>query len=303
MTEAVDGLLQAVLSGEWPVPASLAWALSPGSPALPAELQRRLLQRSAERDTAEEGGAPTPAAFRLAVLSRVRDQAELILAAAEAAAGPSRPGTPQHHGTHPAAGPPHPAGRGAAAAGGLEARLHRVARRLEPGAVDDLNFPTLGGCPPAKPSTLPPPAAPQGGEPQAAGALGGGGGGATPRIRPAAAAPLRAPRRAAGGGGEGESGGATPRRRIVPTQVPAVEASEPFLDTALTPQRPGARKERLSAPPGRACPEMRVLRAPRQLSRTFSNPAAPLASPRFLLRPRFFHQPRLTGRCPCSRRR
>lgn len=248
LMSAPDGVLQAVLSGHWPVPAALEWALSSSSQPPPLALCHRGTQQAAEPDLL--GGVPlTPAAFRDSILSQVRDEAEIILAAAEAEARRDRhvPASPGGHrdgaqGSALAAAPGAPPGQ--KDSNMKSQQLERVARRLEVPHVDDLNFPALGAAPAAVPAATAPTGAAAGpwqGKPRAAplvrqAATGGG-----RRLQPAALAGVASHGKGEAGraGGGSGGGGGAPRRRIVPTMVPIGAASDSFAhaEVADKPQR------------------------------------------------------------------
>jgi hypothetical protein len=245
MTEAAEGLLRAVLAGQWPVPDSLRWALSDGAHPPPPGFGALPAQNKIESDT-QEGEDCSPAAFRASLLSFVRDQAEFILAATEADASASRHGTPRSQDRPAAAAAEEAAGRAAAARAVQHSSLQRVARRLEPGTVDDLNFPALAAAPPARPAAARHAPAAEAVE-VALAAVYGGSSNAQPPARPVMIPPQRAQQLAAAVAAQG-CGGDNPRRRIVPTMVPEAEASEPFLNADLTPLRSGEGR----CPPKRA---------------------------------------------------
>lgn len=154
-------------------------------------------------------------AFETFLLNYVRDQAELILSTAEKRTAGSRGGTPQPTDATTAPSSEAAPGKTKAKSKLGEKDLHRlesVARRLEPGAVDDNNFPALGAP-------------------------------ATKRLTPVAIAPAHVKRLVAANAtdstsGTGTSGGNTPKRRIVPTTVKEVEVSKDFVTAPLATSRP-----------------------------------------------------------------
>lgn len=134
----MDKLLQGVLQGEFPVGSALQWMNGDDSVSPPTHL---LPQKS---QSAWQQEALTPESFKAFILNYVRDQAEFILSAAEKKGRTSRGGTPQPSG-------PNTFGSGAPVTRSKRTdaehlrQLESVARRLDPGAVDEANFPSLGG--------------------------------------------------------------------------------------------------------------------------------------------------------------
>jgi hypothetical protein len=153
----MEALLQTVLLGDLPWQLALAWALSSGENGPPPELKVT---------SGFEGLSPSqaqpipfrPVDFRTHILNHVREQAELILAAAEQEGGLSHPPTPEalSRGKSASNAPRQPpAGLGAGqqlANNRQHAQLQRASRRLEPGLLDDNNFPSLG-LPAPKPTS------------------------------------------------------------------------------------------------------------------------------------------------------
>lgn len=147
----MEALLQAVLQGAAPLGPALDWALSGSSAPPPPEL---LLDGGGRGRASPTHPPPLRGPdFRVAVLNHVREQAELVLAAAEQEAGPSHPPTPEGPSKAPPPPSAAPAGAGAPPPPRRErqaAQVQRASRRLEPGLLlDDANFPSLGA--PAKP--------------------------------------------------------------------------------------------------------------------------------------------------------
>ncbi len=207
-----ERLLEGVLAGEWSVASALRWLDGDASASPPADLV------ATDTSAAWQPDPPTPDTFRAAVLNFVRDQADFVLSAAEKKAAGSRSGTPS---THTLVSAP------STASGRLPKsldpdhlrRLESVARRLEPGAVDDSNFPSLGDVGGAK-----------------AGPSDGVGGGST---WAAAGAPSLAAR-LGGKPPPGPSlGRATSGRRIQPTQMAEVEVSTQFVTAKMAEPAPG----------------------------------------------------------------
>ena len=203
----MDRLLKAVLAGEWPISAAVQWLKGDTGASPPPELI------SWASDSAWQAQRPTPESFRADVLNFIRDQAEYVLKATEKKASTSRGGTPHTNATNSAAGT---ASRSPKLTADNEHRRHleTVARRLEPGAIDDANFPSLGAVKPRSDVQKK-----QEGR----------------RTLPIASTPSHASRFAAStsGGGSG-SGNGTPKRRIQPTQVAEVEVSTQFVTAQMS---------------------------------------------------------------------
>lgn len=161
----METLLQAVLNDRLALPEALQWALGSEGPP-PIHLNAPEDEGSPWERLTGPGGRPlnccTPAAFRVYVLNHVREAAELILAAAEQDGMPSNPPTPERgSGDERSGGGTGPAGSAterrvaATLAASLPApRLQpqpRVTPKLmQPGMLDDANFPALGVGPPAR---------------------------------------------------------------------------------------------------------------------------------------------------------
>ena len=144
----MEALLAAVLSEQLGLPEAVAWALSTHNTPPPIHPRAD----GAWEGLAQGQGLPPafgPAEFRVFLLNHVREQVELILAAAERDAAPSHPPTPDGQGATargPAARreagmPPHHAGPPGAAGAGPARHVP-----AQPGAVDDANFPALGAA-------------------------------------------------------------------------------------------------------------------------------------------------------------
>lgn len=151
----MEALLQGVLDGNVPVKVALDWALAYSSIPYLADLHLDTKQYGLDRLRHD---LPFRAVdFRTAILNYVREQAELILAAAEQETSTSPPSTPETK-----AGVQSKAVSGTSSASSIlaqrqqrhQAQLLRASRRLEPGRLDDENFPSLG-APASKPSTNP----------------------------------------------------------------------------------------------------------------------------------------------------
>eukprot|EP00887_Chlorella_sp_A99_P005741 scaffold1.g5741.t1 len=245
----MEALLRAVLDGHLGLPQALDWVLSAASEPPPIALDDGA-------GSLAPSGPPglnccTPAAFRVFVLNHVREQAELILAAAEQESAPtSQPPTPEAKGGGlPCGGAPprRPAG-GQPGAPPPRPQAERPqqapppGRPPQPGALDDSNFPALGAAPAARPRPAHQPAAAKGKalprrkinaqpvdavvvDPSFVTAQPGG---AAPQLpAPAAQAPAQL---------RGPPQGATPKR-IIPTKVAAVDVNPSFLASpSLTPQ-------------------------------------------------------------------
>jgi len=231
----MDRLLQAVLAGELPVSQVAKFVEVQQDEAPLGDLQSKICNicQTEVFDISE---------FSSTVLDFVRDQAEIILSAAEKRTAASRAGTPLPKGNIEI--PPLVDGditehRKARSRLDESQRLESVARRLQPGIVDDANFPALGATSqtPSTRSTIE--TCPSHKVPSPIRA----------RMKPApAVAPAHAKRLSSAGsgvplsggnaGGEG-SGGSTPRRRIVPTAVFKVEVSDSFVSAPVSASRPG----------------------------------------------------------------
>lgn len=156
-----EALLRGLLAGSLPLQPALEWALASGDAAPPPGLGLPDGLGTTASPTRAQPLPLRPVDLRTAILNHVREQAELILAAAEQEAGPSHPPTPDAQGRGAVAAPaaaalPRPVEAPAPAAGGTAQRrqaerqagqMQRVSRRLEPGLLDESNFPRLG--PPA----------------------------------------------------------------------------------------------------------------------------------------------------------
>lgn len=191
----MERLLQAVLAGEWPVDCAVQWIAGNTSVQPPADLIN-----PAEK-TAWKVDPPSPEGFRTFVLNYVRDQAEHILSAAEEKASGSRIGTPQASAKK--FGSTSDLSRSSSRTGVEHLRaLESVARRLEPGALEDTQmFPSLGSAANTR-KDVPTDIIPK------------------PAFKSAAAA---------------AAGPTSGKRRIQPTQVAQVEVSKQFV-TAPTSQ-------------------------------------------------------------------
>jgi hypothetical protein len=215
----MDKLLQGVLQGEFPVGSAVQWmngdnSVSPPPHLLPAKTQ-----------TAWQTEGPTPEGFKAFILDFVRDQAEFILSAAEKKGSASRGGTPQPSGPN-TFGSGLPITRSKRTEAEHLRQLESVARRLDPGAVDDANFPSLGGGNSSNGTQNHPVTAAMGIAPK--------------QMKRIVATPI--PSNGGGGGGNGNlnvvvsssNSGNTPRRRIQPTQVAEVEVSKQFVTAQLS---------------------------------------------------------------------
>lgn len=138
-------LLEAVLAGHRELSAAVTWALSDGSKPPPCELT----QDASEKHSSAPRTPLRPADFRVHALNYVREQAELVLAAAEqaAACGTSEAGS---HPPTPQAKPfaeergqpaPGPAQRGTRLPAPFSSGSNPV--HQQPGQLDDANFPSL----------------------------------------------------------------------------------------------------------------------------------------------------------------
>ena len=192
-------LLQAVLAGDWSVECAVRW-ISGGPSALPPA---DLIDAAAK--TAWKVDPPTPDAFRTFVLNYVRDQAQYILNAAQDKVSASRIGTPQTATKKSVGGTDFSLSSSRKSVEHLRS-LESVARRLEPGALDDTQmFPSLG---------------------------------AADNTRKQGGKDVILPGAKSSSASAGPSGN---RRRIQPTQVAQIEASKQFV-TALTSQKSAAGK-------------------------------------------------------------
>ncbi|KAL4855714.1 hypothetical protein ACK3TF_003794 [Chlorella vulgaris] len=211
-------LLEAVLAGHPELSAALTWALSDGSKPPPCELTQDVSERSPPAPRT----ALRPADFRVHALNYVREQAELVLAAAEqaAACGTSEAGS---HPPTPQAKPfaeergqpaPGPAQRGTRLPAPFSSGSNPVYQ--QPGQLDDANFPSLA-------------ASSAGGGRRHSG---GGGGWPSPPLKPGNAA------------ASGQPVQAGKRRTIAPAKVASLEINPLFQLPQPAQQQPAA-----AAPP------------------------------------------------------
>ncbi|KAI3423926.1 hypothetical protein D9Q98_009760 [Chlorella vulgaris] len=211
-------LLEAVLAGHPELSAAVNWALSDGSKPPPCELT----QDASEKHSSAPRTPLRPADFRVHALNYVREQAELVLAAAEqaAACGTSEAGS---HPPTPQAKPfaeergqpaPGPAQRGTRLPAPFSSGSNPV--HQQPGQLDDANFPSLA-------------ASSAGGGRRHSG---GGGGWPSPLLKPGNAA------------ASGQPVQAGKRRTIAPAKVASLEINPLFQLPQPAQQQPAA-----AAPP------------------------------------------------------
>ncbi len=221
----MEKLLQGVLQGEFPVRSAVQWMNGDNSVSPPPDLLPQKTQ------TAWQTEGPTPEGFKAFILNYVRDQAEFILSAAEKKAATSRGGTPQPSGPN-TFGSGVPITRSKRTEAEHLRQLESVARRLDPGAVDETNFPSLGG-----PSSSTTNATSNGNPQKSATAVG-----IPPKQMKRIVATAVASGVTSGGGNiYNASSGNTPRRRIQPTQVAEVEVSKQFVTAQLAEPAPSGR--------------------------------------------------------------
>ncbi|KAG7672268.1 hypothetical protein NADE_000057 [Nannochloris sp. 'desiccata'] len=174
--------------------------------------------------TAWQTEGPTPEDFKAFILNYVRDQAEFILSAAEKKGPTSRGGIPQP-GLSNKLGSGAPVSRSKRTEAKHLRQLESVARRLDPGAVDETNFPSLGaGSSSITNSTI---ASANNGtqKPSSACAVGI----APKQMKRIIATPVAVGKDGAGGKINSSSGNTPTKRRIQPTQVAEVEVSKQFV--------------------------------------------------------------------------
>jgi len=227
----MDRLLQGVLQGEFPVGSAVQWINGDNTVSPPAHI---LLPK---RQTAWQTEGPTPEAFKAYILNYVRDQAEFILSAAEKKGPTRRGGTPQPSGSD-TVGSGAPVSRSKRTEAEHLRQLESVARRLDPGTVDETNFPSLGAGSTSTTNSTKAGTKIGTQKPSSAAELGM----APKQMKRIVATPVAVGDGSHGAGGKVTSGsGNTPRRRIQPTQVAEVEVSKQFVTAQLSEPGPSGR--------------------------------------------------------------
>jgi hypothetical protein len=229
----MDKLLQGVLEGEFLVGSAVQWMNGDDTVSPPAHLLPQKVR------TAWQTEGPTPESFKAFILNYVRDQAEFILSAAEKKGSTSRGGTPQPSGPN-TFGSGVPITRTKRTEAQHLRQLESVARRLDPGAVDEANFPSLGGSSSSTANANKASSHSNTRQQQKTGAA---------AIAPKQMKRIVATPVAGGNGGGGNlinniSSVNTSRRRIQPTQVAEVEVSKQFVTAQLSEPTPPGKVER-----------------------------------------------------------
>lgn len=178
--------------------------------------------------TAWQTESPTPEGFKAFILNYVRDQAEFILSAAEKKGPTSRGGTPQPSGSTTFVGGA-PVSRSKRTEAEHLRQLESVARRLDPGTVDETNFPSLAAGSTSTTHSTKSIASNGTQKSFSAAAVGM----APKQLKRVVATPVEVGVSSGGGKINGSSSN-TPRRRIQPTQVAEVEVSKQFVTAQLS---------------------------------------------------------------------